>query len=566
MVDESKKTKTKEPQTPSFAARLFEILLQSDDLHVYSPQTTKYRNKITYSIPLPTPLSSLAQDDVNQVCTIVAEYPHASLLFREVMAKSTRSTNQVLVRITVTTQSTIYWKDDFVEYMTSHIPNLACLCYNETSTQARPTKEHDVHLLYGAPFVLETTPNDLQYQISPDTFCEVNHVVERLQYEQAEQWLLEYCSDGDEIKTLLVSGRDVSSFGLCFGTLLNSDNGNKLFDQVLAVQHCPLVHADAVANFQRHSHIVQASVHHKSKQEMVHVISQHCQNNASHTIVGVMTGGRKGLDPSYLEYLIKNTQVQTIVYNSCSTKSLIRDMEGLLQGFRVQEFRSYNFFPGTKYTASLTLLVRCPNKTLILPIGPAGVGKSRLTQRLLEGGVDLHWWQRDAVFSTLRNKGVGLNKTKQLVHQHLLDFLTTAAKGILYVDSTNGSDEARQLYVKQANADCVLYVSFQPTGIGQEVLDFLMNNTRNRLGENVDQHPSFPDTVKEQREKHVNILKGISYPTPMEAAGDRSVRIFSVDPMSSEDMKTLPFRLFLELFTSDLIKDAVLAEMRVEVQ
>ena len=44
-------------------------------------------------------------------------------------------------------------------------------------------------------------------------------------------------------------------------------------------------------------------------------------------------------------------------------------------GSAVDDFRSYDFFPGTKYTASVTRLLRRP-RTLILPVGPAGTGES----------------------------------------------------------------------------------------------------------------------------------------------------------------------------------------------
>ena len=107
------------------------------------------------------------------------------------------------------------------------------------------------------------------------------------------------------------------------------------------------------------------------------------------TIMGVMTGGRKGLDPSYLDFLVQSERVVAIIYNSCSTKSLVRDMEGLMQAFDVADFRSYNFFPGTSYTASLTLLIRKRKTTLVIPVGPAGVGKSTLAAKLRKGGMDI---------------------------------------------------------------------------------------------------------------------------------------------------------------------------------
>jgi predicted kinase len=274
--------------------------------------------------------------------------------------------------------------------------------------------------------------------------------------------------------------------------------------------------------------------------------------------MGVMTGGRKGLDPSYLDFLLQSEQVVTIIYNSCSTKSLVRDMEGLMQAFHVKDFRSYNFFPGTSYTASLTYLIRKRKTTLVIPVGPAGVGKSTLAAKLRRGGMDIQWWQRDEVFKQLREQGFGLNKTKELVHQDLLSFLRNT-NGILYLDSTNGNNEARQLYKKQSSADRIIYVSFQPTATGETVLEALLENTRNRLGPNDANHPSFPDTVNEQRKKHLNILKGISYPTVAEMSSIES--IVPCDPFEAAD--TLPFQVFLEISTSPSIKEAVLTEFRI---
>lgn len=597
----------------SLTGRFFETLLASEKLHIPSSRTERYRNKITYSIPLPSPLSVLAQDDVNKVCEIVAAFDPCSsnntgIIFREVMVKKTRN-GSLLVRITVQIKAKTEgeekmddkvdgdWKKDFVQYLCHNCPTLECLCYNVTETTARPTKDDPLHLLYGKKYVLETTPppNPLTYQLSPDTFCEINHEVERLQYDMAKEWLLRYCDPTKgacDIKraglcntetealrqptrttqTLLVSGRDISSFGLGFGSLVNQNN-EKLFDDVLAVQHCPLVHADAVANFERHAETLDASVHHKSKQEMVDAIHTHYEDRSNvpnntkkkgHVFVGVMTGGRKGLDPSYLDYLVGAEHLQVIIYNSCSTKSLVRDMQGFLKAFTVEDFRSYNFFPGTSYTASLTFLIRRPRKTLLLPVGPAGVGKTSLAKSLVDGDLAIHCWQRDIVFSNLRERGVGLNKAKSQVHQDLLSFLSSHT-GMLYVDTTNGNTEARQLYVKEAKADRVIYLLFKLDEAASEddTVTFLMNRTRTRLGDNGDNHPAFPATSDEQRKKHVNILKGITYPTPTETTPvttedgkSRDVLVLSCDP--KEDLGGLSFATFVAISSSASIKQTIL--------
>jgi len=461
------------------------------------------------------------------------------------------------------------WKDEFVRYMCKLCPSLECLVYNETETTARPTKEDPQHLLYGRTYVTETTPppTNLTYQLSPDTFCEINHEVERLQYDQAKEWLLRYCSPNDaKTQTLLVSGRDVSSFGLGFGAL-EDDRKRRLFQDVVAVQHCGLVHADAVANFERHADNVNATAYHKTKQEMGKAICNHLSDTATtrnngdqqNVLVGVMTGGRKGLDPNYVEYLVGAHDLQVIIYNSCNTKSLVRDMQSLHPAFDIEDFRSYNFFPGTKYTASLTLLIRRLPKTLILPVGPAGVGKSCLAESLIHGGMALKCWQRDIVFSKLRAEGVGLNKTKSQVHQDLLSFLSSNS-GLLYVDSTNGNEEARRLYLKEAKADRVVYLNFHLLqGTKEEQFEWLMNRTQNRLGDNSDQHPAFPDTLEDQRKKHANILKGISYPTTIDdevSTSKTSTLLLPCHP--EEDIEHRSFAVFVGITCSKFLKEFVL--------
>lgn len=118
--------------------------------------------------------------------------------------------------------------------------------------------------------------------------------------------------------------------------------------------------------------------------------------------------------------------------------------------------------------------------------------------------------------------------------------------------------------MSEVNADRVIYVSFEPRGNQKDVLEFLLERTRNRLGNNMDDHPSFPDTIDEQRKKHFNILKGIDYPT-LETTNDGcTAKSLSVDPASSDDMELLPFSLFLELHTSDCIKQAVIKQMELQ--
>mmetsp|Transcript_21984 Transcript_21984/g.47768 ORF Transcript_21984/g.47768 Transcript_21984/m.47768 type:complete len:639 (+) Transcript_21984:243-2159(+) len=638
MSAKSKSKSSDSSPSSSWVARLISHLYNLPELHVPSPsgRNDKYRNKMTYNIPLPDPLSNLAQDEINQVCRHVETwadgYNHNNdittatsqiarkrkavaseneeseqeeetndtatateeqVVFREVMVKATRD-GSMLVRVTVQRSNTCgegnsaLWGASFVQHMRTAFPTIQCVCYNEAHGRARPPKTAPLHFLYGAdrPYVMESTPNGISYQISPDTFSEINHEVERLQFEQTRTWIKEF--EGTDA-VLLVSGRDISSFGLGWGSI-KGDRGEKIFSEVVACQHCPLVNTDAVANFQRHCTDVKGAVLHLTKEVMAEGISEALnaaqerqKNKPSVPVVVVLTGGRKGLEPSYIRCLMQNSSVSCIVYNSCCTLSLVRDMEHFMGGefgFQIDGFASFDFFPGTKYRASLIRLVRRP-KTLVIPVGPAGVGKSTMARELERNTPKntVRWWQRDEVFASLRNQAVGLNKTKHIVHEQLLSFLDTRENGdrsVQVVDSTNSSAEARTLYVQTGKPDLTILVELKPHGQDdKEVLDLLMERTKGRLGDGKSSHPSFPDTADEQRVKHVNILKGIQYPSagaaaaaledPITVGGVKSRRtaLLVYNPGDSARLASLPFMIFLEFSTSCALRQMLKRSIQV---
>jgi hypothetical protein len=355
---------------------------------------------------------------------------------------------------------------------------------------------------------------------------------------------------------------------------------------VVACQHCPLVNMDAVANFQRHCTDVKGTVLHLTKQEMAEGISgavntaqERQTKKPSVPVVVVLTGGRKGLDSSYITCLLQNSSVSCIVYNSCCTISLVRDMELFMGGefgFSIDGFASYDFFPGTKYRASLIRLVRRP-KTLVIPVGPAGVGKSTMAKELERNTPKntVRWWHRDEVFASLRNQAVGLNKTKHIVHEQLLSFLDTRENGdrsVQVVDSTNSSAEARTLYVQKGKPDLTILVELKPQGQDdEEILELLMERTKDRLGDGKSSHPSFPNTADEQRVKHVNILKGIQYPSaaaledPISVGGGKSGRtaLLVYNPGDAARLASLPFMIFLEFSTSCTLRQRLKKSIQV---
>ena len=363
------------------------------------------------------------------------------------------------------------------------------------------------------------------------------------------------------------------NFSLGFGSLRNKD-GTKVFSEVIAVQHCPLVARDAESNFTQHANEIKSTVLHLNKDEMTKGVSvaldAALKRNNYPPVIVVTTGGRKGLHCDYLNFLKSHTSIQCIIYNSCSVKSLEVDVEGFLSGgLNIDDFRSYDFFAGTKYSASVLRLVRRP-KTLVLPIGPAGSGPSTLASTLVQKSPAnmCLWWQRDLEFIKLRNVGVGMNKSKPLLHEQMVSFLRgdsgcDSSSSVRILDSTNGNSGARALYLKEAKPglfiavvlSCSISDEATTNATQNDVMDVLLERTAGRLEGGNASHPSFPSTVDEQRKKHLAILKGIEYPSLEEIDSYKKeckrVVLLDYDFSDVSKLSSLPFEVFMRCSISD---------------
>lgn len=338
------------------------------------------------------------------------------------------------------------------------------------------------------------------------------------------EWSLPYA--GCE---LLALGRDINAMVLSF-------NHAATFATTHALTHCPLVHADAVVNFAAHPEW-DIRLTRCEKEAMGAAIAA---LPTGLRVAAALTSGRHGLKESLIVALRAKESVVQVIYNSCNPVSLKRDMLKFMtgpDGFIVADFHSFDFFPGTRYTASVTRLVRRP-RTLVLPIGPAGVGKSYLAahlQRFLPPAT-FDTFERDAVFAALRTSGASLKVTSTTTHEALEAALRQPGARVQYLDSTNGSPEARAHYRDLFQPALTLYVIFRrPEGI--DACRALTDRTLRRDG-----HPAFPTAEEAQLEKHRRILLGIQWPDEEEVRG---VTLLECDALDDATKHPLPWRLFL---------------------
>eukprot|EP01006_Ploeotia_vitrea_P000675 TRINITY_DN103459_c0_g1_i1.p1 TRINITY_DN103459_c0_g1~~TRINITY_DN103459_c0_g1_i1.p1 ORF type:complete len:406 (-),score=35.65 TRINITY_DN103459_c0_g1_i1:48-1097(-) len=337
---------------------------------------------------------------------------------------------------------------------------------------------------------------------------------------------------------------------------------------------------------------------HREKEQLGPCLLQNVPDDEP--LLVVLTAGRGGLVPSAIEALKAKRNIKMVVYISCNVKTWIPNIEVFMNNaaFLIGNFRSFDFFPGTKYRMSYTLLQHVP-KTLILPVGPPGAGKSTIGRKLTQlfpADSFIHL-ERDCIFKQLRQTLNSLSATKKATHEQLCDTLkamqslfnpdnskpqVTGSSKIVYLDSTNGNKSGRDFYIETAGAHThCIEVAMQAVKAqtSSELLQLLFERTKHRTVDNATEpqtasapctcmpddtlHPSWPVEVAEQKKKIETILPTVEYPTPKalthaevgdffveKQPGMQEAIVCGIDDDAS--LVELPWKLFIATFCPSL--------------
>lgn len=587
-------------------------ILVEDDLYRICGPTEGYRCKVTYSLGPLFSLSPLAQVQVNLTCSIVQSFcvqsPFAAshpLFFCEVMSRQSRR-GSVLVKVAFangTIESSSFrtlWEEwlstpepqQLVCALRSQVPSIVAIVahVNENPDRnatkpCKPNKESSYVRLWqeGAACMAEQTPNDKNYVLSCDSFCEVNQLMESKIYFYILQ-VLQLQHEKTDKRSLFLSGRDVIAMFLSL---------RDFYDSVWCATTCPSVFSDCRLN-----DITCCEL--KRKNEIAASLDKgYC---GSQDII--ITAGRHGLHPSTSVALINRAQdrkVANLIYISCNRVSFVRDWHLLKESFRLSDVAVFDFFPGTPYEMIVVHFTPYSSESLqgsllMLPVGPPGSGKSicgaYLQNALKEDDTSLDicrselgrftlaaalaedvtiprrhlhisplseftLWERDLIFKQLRSEGVSLNKTKVRVHEALLNsFRLHGAKNYLYVDTTNGSSDARRMYMEEwsgrreflSDEACVVCLQY-----------FFQLKNRSELLQRVQcrgEHPSFPDSEPEQIRKVDVILDSIEGATSTPYSSVASIAIDNTEDKDATGFQVLFSFSVYRLLSSQLARQA----------
>ena len=301
-----------------------------------------------------------------------------------------------------------------------------------------------------------------------------------------------------------------------------------------------------------------------------------------------VTAGRHGLHRQTVESLNESSKfISSLLYVSCNVESMTRDIHLLKCCFSIRDAATFDFFPGTDYVMTMLVLtpLKAPRSLLVLPVGPPAIGKSSScryfqsaamasdrqccdkvkaaqhklrTQRgyassvvrdmpRIPGQISVSIFERDAAFHRHKEEGCSLRMAKEKTHCDLHEAVSHTPESmeageeplksvhktakVLFLDSTNGSAEARELYGQWWPRDgsdlvqvLVLHMELPDESClsgPSSVADALCHRASQRLG-----HPAFPEAADAQRRKVQDVLDALGTLAPAGSSGHDSNSAF----------------------------------------
>lgn len=430
----------------------------------------------------------------------------------------------------------------FVAHALRHIgPTLRGISCQVTGSSARPPKTEVCHVLYG-DFHLREDHCGFAYDVGPETFSQINHnaadvlvatvaawagrgVISATGYEEAAtiwksttnkskgQMSAQNASTAafGAARGVLVSGRDVNLFGaaLFARTTHNLD----------LVTHCECAFADLQHNLRLRkvdgsTHMlrgtfsdddgrrsVRANLIPKGARTAAHLCSLFAPGAGETPTItaAIVTAGRRGVGFDVCRAL-RRGPLCVLIYVYCCEATMLRDVCELtkldetstMKCWGVADALRLDSLPGTGLNGGALLLLRRP-RAIILPVGPAGSGKSTLCTQLSAAfpAATIDIVERDAILASHLQRGCGMGTAKRRTHDESCKRLleATDAGRVSIFDSCNANADGRRYYAQVVGASVVVVVSFEPQGSldGNEYRTRLRERTAARCG-----HPTFP--------------------------------------------------------------------------
>ena len=256
-------------------------------------------------------------------------------LIRHVLIRYGFTTKEVMVCLVVNGAG-IPAKEDLIEGLRT-IPGMTSITISSNTKQTNVIMGEKITLLWGQTYITDFIGN-IQYQISPLSFYQVNPAQTKRLYETA----LEYAGlSGDETVWDLYCGIGTISLFLA-----------QRAKQVYGVEIIPAAIEDAKRNA-RLNQIENAQFFVGKAEE---VLPEKYEKEQIYADVIVVDPPRKGCEESVLDTMVQ-MEPKRIVYVSCDSATLARDLKYLCErGYEMKKVKAIDQFPQTVHVETVVLL------------------------------------------------------------------------------------------------------------------------------------------------------------------------------------------------------------------
>lgn len=232
---------------------------------------------------------------------------------------------------------------DVLSESLQQVPGMTSITINVNTKNTNVIMGTEMIPVWGQNYITDYIGN-VQYQISPLSFYQVNPVQTKKLYETA----LDFADlKGDEIVWDLYCGIGTISLFLA-----------QKAGKVYGVEIVPEAIADAKRNAELNG-CTNAEFFVGKAEE---VLPEKYEKEGIYADIIVVDPPRKGCDRAALETMVK-MQPKRIVYVSCDSATLARDLKYLCgEGYEVQKVKACDMFPGTVHVETIVLLSKLHTK------------------------------------------------------------------------------------------------------------------------------------------------------------------------------------------------------------
>lgn len=246
----------------------------------------------------------------------------------------TNQDNEAMV-ILVTNSRKIPYEDELVKMFRDRIVGLKTLVHNINMERTSLSLARESRVLYGDGKLIDRI-GDLEFEISPESFFQVNALQTERLYERVRDYL---DLDGSEKLVDLYCG---------IGTI-----GIYLADKAKHVKGIELV-PKAVENANRNKELNSIDnidfIQGDAEEVFTDLVNKGIEVDAL-----VVDPPRKGLDQDLIASILK-LKPKKIAYVSCNPSTLARDLKELKEVYRIEKIEGVDMFPHTVHVETVVLL------------------------------------------------------------------------------------------------------------------------------------------------------------------------------------------------------------------